>query len=289
VEIRIVTPEDAAQVVRMANRIDTTSLQTAETFRGLIARGAPEGTERLVAEADGAIVAWAPSGVHADGSGWLWIGVDAAYRRRGIGTALYERIEARLGARPLRTSANDEDGRRFLERRAFVRTNVLRLLALDLEHAVLPAAAVATLPLSAVDVDAIRMLYREGHDDVPAASPRAPFTDESFRREVLEAELVDRDVSSVVTEDGHVVAFTLVLANHEDGRAETQMTAVRRDRRGRGLAQAVKAGSLRRAQDAGLRTMLTANDLGNAPMLAVNRKLGFEESIVVEDYEKALS
>ena len=287
-EIRIVKPEDAGAVVRMANRIDTTSLQTAQTFRALLERGAPEGTERLVAEVDGAIVAWAPSGVHADGSGWLWIGVDTAHRQQGIGTALYDRIEARLGARLLRTSANDADGRGFLERRGFVRANVLSLLALNLEHTELPEPTAETLPLRAVEIGSIRTLYSEGHDDVASASPRAPFTDESFQREVVDAELVDRDVSSIVVEHGAPVAFTLVLANHEDGRAETQMTTVRRDRRGRGLAFAVKVGSLHRARAAGLRTMLTANDLGNAPMLAVNRKLGFEASVVVEDYEKEL-
>jgi hypothetical protein len=48
----------------------------------------------------------------------------------------------------------------------------------------------------------------------------------------------------------------------------------------------VKVSSLHRARAAGLRTIMTANDLGNAPMLAVNSKLGFEASIVVEDYEK---
>jgi hypothetical protein len=42
VEIRIVSPEDAAEIVRMANRIDATSLQTAQSFRALIERGAPE-------------------------------------------------------------------------------------------------------------------------------------------------------------------------------------------------------------------------------------------------------
>src|SRR5690349_10073395 len=126
----------------MANRIDTTSLQTAETFRAMLERGAPEGTERLVAEVDGTIVAWAPSGVHGDGSGWLWIGVDPAHRRHGIGGALYQRIEARLRGRLLRTSANDFDGRSFLERRGFVRTNVLSLLALDLVRLELPAPSV---------------------------------------------------------------------------------------------------------------------------------------------------
>jgi GNAT superfamily N-acetyltransferase len=286
VEIRIVSPEDAAEIVRMANRIDTTSLQTARTFRALLERGAPEGTERLVAELEGAIVAWAPSGVYADGSGWFWIGVDAAYRRRGIGTALYRRIEARLGARLLRASAMDDDGRRFLQRRGFVRTNMLSVFARELGE--LPEPTIETLPLSAVEIGSIQQLYAEGHDDVPSESPRAPYTAERFQREVVEAELVDRNVSSVVVEGGEPVAFTLVLANHEDARAETQMTAVRRDRRGRGLAYAVKIGSLHRARAAGLRTMLTANDVGNAPMLAVNRKLGFVASVAVEDYERPI-
>lgn len=277
------SPEDAAEIVRMANRIDTTSLQTAQTFRAMIERGASDGTERLVAELDGSIVAGAPSGVHGDGSGWFWIGVDAAHRRRGIGTALYDRIESRLGARLLRTSANDEDGRRFLERRGFARTNVLTVLRLDVSD--LPEATVGTLPLTAVDIDSIRRLYAEGHDDVPSESPRAPFTDTRFEREVVDAELFDREISSVVVENRKTVAFTLVLANRENGRAETQMTAVRRDHRGRGLAYAVKLGSLHRARAAGIRTMLTANDVGNAPMLAVNRKLGFEASVTVEDYE----
>ncbi len=286
------TLDDAAAVVKMANLIDTTSLATARSFRALIERGTPAGTERLVAERDGAIVAWAPSGVHGDGSGWLWIGVEAAHRGDGIGTALYDRIEARLAARGagiLRTQINDEDGRAFLERRGFARTNVMRLLALDLQQADLPEPEVAALPLSAVDVGSIRRLYIEGHDDVPSTWPRAPFTHGDFLREVVDADWIDRDVSSVVLEEGEPVAFTTVIANHEAGRAEAQMTSVRRDRRGRGLAYAVKVTSLRRARDAGLRTMLTSNDLENAPMLAVNRKLGFEASVPVESYEKELS
>ena len=286
------SPEDAAEIVRMTNRIDTTSLQTAQTFRGLIERGAPAGTERLVAVVDGAIAAWAPSGVYGDGSSWFWIGVDPAYRRRGIGTTLYDRIEARLaqcGASSLDTQINDEDGRAFLEHRGFVRTNVMRLQALDLERAQLPEPGVETAPLSAVDIESIRSLYREGHEDIPSVAPRAPLTDEDFQRKVVESELVDRDLSAVVLEDGRPIAFTIVIANHDEGRASTQMTAVDRDHRGRGLAYAVKVDSLRRARAAGLHTMLTSNDLENAPMLAVNRKLGFEANVLLESYEKTLS
>lgn len=289
--IRTVTPDDAAAVVAVANPIDTTSFATASSFRGLLERGSPPGTERLVAEVDGAIVAWAPSGRHGDGSGWFWIGVAPAHRNRGVGRTLYDRIEARLrtlGAPLLRTEINDEDGRAFLLHRGFAATNVMRLQALDLTTADLPEPTVETLPLRAVEIDSIRELFQQGHADIPSRSPRAPFTDEDFRLTVADYELLDRDASTVALESGRPVAFALVVANHDEGRAGAQMTAVSRDRRGRGLAYQVKLASLRRARELGLRTMLTSNDLENAPMLAVNRKLGFEPSVLVEHFDKTL-
>jgi RimJ/RimL family protein N-acetyltransferase len=50
------------------------------------------------------------------------------------------------------------------------------------------------------------------------------------------------------------------------------------EHRGRGLAGAIKAESVRftMREMPGLTAMITANDTGNAPMLAVNRRLGFE-------------
>lgn len=193
-----------------------------------------------------------------------------------------------LGASPLRTQINDEDGRSFLEHRGWERTNVMRLQAVDLTVVELPEPTVESVPLSAVDLHSVRPLYLAAHGDIPSRAPRAPFTEEDFRREVVKADWIDHEISSVILEDGEPVAFTIVIANHDDGRAGNQMTGVRRDRRGRGLAHAVKLAALRRARAAGLRTMLTSNDLENEPMLAVNRKLGFEPSVLIENYEKAL-
>lgn len=48
-----------------------------------------------------------------------------------------------------------------------------------------------------------------------------------------------------------------------------------RDYRGRGLAQALKLQTVLLARRAGMRTIRTNNDSLNAPMLAVNRKLGY--------------
>jgi GNAT superfamily N-acetyltransferase len=286
--IRHVSPEDAAAIVALTTPLNPIVFDTAESFRAMLERPAPQSTERLVAEEEGAIVAWAPSGLHGDGSGWFWIGVDPARRGRGIGTELYERIEARLRglhATPLRTTIDDEDGRRFVERRGFERTNVQRLQALDLQEATLPDPP-ESVPFSTVDPWSLFELYRDAYADIPSHTPRPAIDEERYRRDVVDSTTLDRAVSSVILEDGAPVAFTLVVANRESGRAGADMTAVRSDRRGLGLAHAVKVASLHRARATGLRTMLTANDLENAPMLAVNRKLGFEPTIVLENYEK---
>lgn len=291
VAIRHVSPEDAASVVELTTPLDPTVFATSETFRALLERPASAGVERLVAEEDGAIVAWAPSGTHGDGTAWFGITVDPSYRRRGVGAALYERIEERLrdlGAPKLGTQILDEDGRRFLERRSFERTNAQRLQALDLTAAVLPAPRADAVPLREIDPWSLCELYRDAHGDIPSHTARARLTEEDFARDVVDSKQVDRDASCVLFEGGEPVAFTLVIANHASRRGGAQMTGVRADRRGQGLAYAVKLASLHRARDAGLRTMTTSNDLENAPMLAVNRKLGFEPTILLEHYEKQL-
>jgi GNAT superfamily N-acetyltransferase len=289
--IRLAVPDDAAAIVAVSSPIDQTSFATPTTFRALLDRGSPPGTERLAAEVDGAIVAWAPSGMHADRGGWFWVGVNERFRDRGIGAGLYDRIEARLralGATRLSTSSNDEDGRRFLESREFARGNVMRLSTLDLRTADLPDPPPAAVPLTEVDLDALCNLYIAAHGDIPSRSPRSPVTPEAFRRDVVENDQVDLEASAAILEDGVPVAFTLVVANREARRAGTQLTGVHRDRRGHGLAFAVKVASLHRSRAAGLDTMLVSNDLENEPMLAVNRKLGFQPTVLVEHYDKAL-
>ncbi|GGJ73704.1 GNAT family N-acetyltransferase [Deinococcus aquiradiocola] len=54
-----------------------------------------------------------------------------------------------------------------------------------------------------------------------------------------------------------------------------EFTAVLPGARGQGLARALKLELVRRAQQAGVTSMRTNNHAANAPMLAVNRRLGF--------------
>jgi GNAT superfamily N-acetyltransferase len=163
----------------------------------------------------------------------------------------------------------------------------MRLQELDLTAASLPEPTVATASLAEAGRESIQELYLATLVDVPAPTPRNA-TDADFRRQVVESEIVEPEASRVVLEDGEAVAFTVVIANDESGRCAAQLTGVRRDRRGRGLAQAVKTASAWYARERGLRVLVTLNDLDNEPMLAVNRKLGFEPSALVEEYRKEL-
>jgi N-acetylglutamate synthase-like GNAT family acetyltransferase len=129
VQLRSAKAEDAEAIVRLGREFAPHELFTVDMIRTLLARRAASGTERLVAEADGIPVAWAPSGRYASGAGWFGGGVAPAYRHRGIGNTLYERIERRLrslGVDRLTTSATDAEGRRFLSAGGFEVSNVQR-------------------------------------------------------------------------------------------------------------------------------------------------------------------
>ncbi|MGK5641633.1 GNAT family N-acetyltransferase, partial [Streptomyces sp. URMC 126] len=85
---------------------------------------------------------------------------------------------------------------------------------------------------------------------------------------------IDHALSTAAVVDGVPVAYTLVLADGH-GRMMSAMTGTARAHRGRGLARLVKTHTLHRARAAGCTEAFTGNDAGNAPMLAVNERLGY--------------
>ena len=76
--------------------------------------------------------------------------------------------------------------------------------------------------------------------------------------------------------DDRVVGYaSLILVPGGEGVAWHDMTAVRRSWRGRGLAAALKATTIAAAIEHGLSALESANDVDNAPMRAVNARLGY--------------
>jgi RimJ/RimL family protein N-acetyltransferase len=65
------------------------------------------------------------------------------------------------------------------------------------------------------------------------------------------------------------------MSDRERGPAMNGGTGVRREFRGRGLGLLMKQYSLAAASDAGIVRVFTQNDETNAPMLAINERLGY--------------
>lgn len=71
------------------------------------------------------------------------------------------------------------------------------------------------------------------------------------------------------------VGMHIVKPGVTPGEVSTDYTGVKREHRGKGLALCLKTLGLQHAKAMGGQTMVTSNDERNAPMLAVNQKLGF--------------
>ena len=81
----------------------------------------------------------------------------------------------------------------------------------------------------------------------------------------------------IVALDGEVVVGTsFLLADRAGGVAANGGTGVIRAYRGRGLGLLMKQHSLARAAEAGITRVFTQNDDTNAPMLAINKRLGYQ-------------
>ncbi|MGD3107460.1 N-acetyltransferase family protein [Streptomyces sp. YGL11-2] len=212
--------------------------------------------------------------------------VHPGHRRQGAGGALLTAAEehlAAVGAEHLLAWAVDEPGSlAFAARRGYRLTRRAGFLRLDL-------AGTAPPPLPAPLPPGVRLCTGAdfGADPYPlfAAEAEAAADEpgdvaidamdyETWLRTTWEHPDIDLDLTSVVTVDGEVAAFTLV-ATDGLGRCVSAMTGSRRAFRGRGLARLAKTDSLRRARDAGCTEAFTGNDDGNAPMLAINRAFGY--------------
>jgi RimJ/RimL family protein N-acetyltransferase len=97
--------------------------------------------------------------------------------------------------------------------------------------------------------------------------------------------------TGAVAPNGNLVAYTdLVLTTHESERAYQWGTLVRPDHRGHRLGLAVKVANLRRLQETQpqITTVVTFNADVNAPMVAVNDRLGFRPVQWMGELQKKL-
>lgn len=254
--------------------------------------------QHLVAEtAAGAVVGYAHALLDTweAGAGWVHVAVDPSMRRQGIGARLYEDVAAfaqEHGAARLLVGVRETlaaDGMPFAERRGFqVRRHIFESV-LDLsDFDETPfAAKVASAEAGGArfvsladlgDTDEARhklhALNEEAAMDVPG-SDRTPRPYEVFAKQIFDASWF-RAEGQIVALDGEAwVGLGAVGIFPETHSAYNMFTGVLPAYRGRGIAQALKLLGIRFARRAGVTSIRTNNDSENAPMLAINRKLGY--------------
>ena len=288
--IRELRREDAEAVAALHLEVNPHQLETPERVWFWASRGLErEQWGQWVAEADGRIVGSAWAGfewsVPTPGKGRFWIAVAPESRWRGIGSALYERVDEYLrgrGAWRTRSQVDgDPAGERFLVARGFQRSGTDRVSQLDLGAASLAEPSVPEgfrlEPLGRVR-DRFEDLYEicaAGEIDMPGDEPETAMTIEDWKLDDYGVPDLSDEGSFVALEGERAVSLAFLAVDPSRRLAYNQMTATSPVFKRRGLAIAVKAASARWAQANGFERILTENDAENHGMLAINDRLGY--------------
>ena len=297
--IRALDPErDAAGVVAAIRDAMPTAVVSPASWlhreQTVPARSRQRG---FVAEVDGRIVGRSLArfeNLFSDATDLSFVLVTVAreYRHRGIGAALYDAALAHalaLGPTRLLTSVN-EDGIPFARARGFVEERSQQEAVLDPRTVTeLPAAGIDLRAVADVDPRLVHAVDEEATRDQPATEQIDGIPYEEWEEHVLAHPLFTADGSFVAMVDGVAAAVSLLLVDTESCRSVNMFTGTMRAYRGRGLGLAVKLGSTHWAAEHGITTMVTANDAVNAPMLAINKRLGYTPSGWMYDYVRDVS
>ncbi|RPJ41081.1 MAG: GNAT family N-acetyltransferase [Chloroflexi bacterium] len=232
---------------------------------------------------------------YAPGRYYLWVCVDPRFLRQGIGSALYAEAEAfalAQGAAVLTTDMRDNNPAAFafagrfgysLDRHLF--ESVLDLDQFDETPfsdciATLSASGIRFYSLADFDntVEARRKLYEVNTITVlqiPGSRGEMP-TFEQFEKEVAGSEWFNPEGQLLAADGEQFIGLSAVRLYPESRSSYNLMTGVLEAYRGRKIALALKLLAIRYARSCGAKTMRTHNDSRNAPILAINRKLGYQ-------------
>jgi GNAT superfamily N-acetyltransferase len=216
------------------------------------------------------------------------------YRGQGLGAQMYEAALAvarqQPGASHLETQVREDcpEALRFAQKRGFeierhAFSSILDLETFD-EQKFAPLMERVrgfrffSLAEAGVTPENKHKLYevnRASALDNPGNSGVFPDFD-SFSMNVFDAAWFRADTQILAADGDQWVGLSAISVDAERGVSYNAFTGVLREYRGRGLAQALKLHTILLAKRFGMHYIRTDNDSQNAPMLAVNRKLGYQ-------------
>lgn len=298
--LRPLIPEDAPRVAEIINR-DQSQTATVEEVRERIAGPTlpARAIQRLGAEDEaGALIGYGHAlrdGYMEPGLFWTHVAVEPAARRQGAGAVIHEAVRSfarEHGATWLRGEVSDTlpEGLAFgqamgytIERRIFEST----LQVADFDERPFLAAleamdAAGVRFFSLADVGGARearerlwSLERTVALDVPGGSEASSRPFEVWERQVVESGRYLAEGELVATYGDEWIGMAALVDYPESGMMYHGITGVLPAYRGKGLATALKLLAIRLARARGVTILRTNNDAENAPMLAINRKLGY--------------
>ncbi len=298
VVIRPADPVTDYPAVAVLLSAGATTTITADQIRAWDDRNVPGVIRRRsVADRDGRVVAYSlvyHEPFDPPGSFYLWVTVAEGQRGQGIGASVFEEglsFARSQGATVLRSEVQEvaPDALAWATRRGFTierhtYESTLDLAAFDeTPFAGLPdrvagaGIRIFSLAEGGNTPELRRQLYEvnyRGMLDDPGYSGAAWLSYEQFSHFFTERWF--QPEGQFLAADGDVViGLSAITCNAESGEANQMMTAVDATYRGQGIAQALKLRTVQYARSRGARLIRTNNDSTNAPMLAINRKLGF--------------
>lgn len=229
---------------------------------------------------------------------WVEVEVDLDHQRQGIGTALFDRLEAEAraagalvfwsGIRADRTEAV-----RFFQRLGFVEQRRVRRSRLDLaaprvrewlerpRPPSLEGLRFTTLaeegPAEETPRRRLYELVNLSAQDVPTMGEHTSATYEEFLRIEIDAPGHFPEGTFLAVDGDRYVGTTMLerraaLADL----VHVAYTGTLREYRGRGIASELKRRAVAFSRAAGYRWMETGNDYANTPIWSINQRIGFE-------------
>lgn len=243
----------------------------------------------------GAVWYGQPPDLYEPGVWWMTLLVHPSHTRRGVGSALFSHAEASLEPyQPVTLKANVREDRltavAFAQRRGFVEYWRRWGAALDLSsfeperwrdrmtprH---PHILIRDLAdLMRQDPDAGRKLHAlqtRLDADVPLPDPITVLSYEQYEEFFLHNPQFVLEGTMIALHDGRYIGMSSFMVSGDGSRLDVDLTGVLPEYRGYGVAMALKLRGLAWALANGYQRVAVQNDPVNAPMLAINDKLGF--------------
>jgi GNAT superfamily N-acetyltransferase len=292
---------DIADLARLFTACDPTDPVTEAELRAEFQRNLPgRVTQRLVAVDENEVITGYFNLVHVAEAPanhfYIWSRVDPAYRGQGIGSALWAASLSFLQAQGVTCLScevmdNDPVSLAFAERRGFSidrhhYSSTLNLTSFDetpfqpgiaaLEAQGIRFCSLADFP----DTPETRSKFYELNlavvKDIPGESWDFAAYPQFFEQRILGTSWFRREGQLLAVDGETWAGFASIQLLPEARSAYNATTGVIRAYRGRKIALALKIMAVRYARQHGAQTVRTDNDSLNAPILAVNQKMGYQ-------------